>query len=138
MGCNRKRSAHAYHLSLNVYFFADRQSGALYCAADGRKFIHRRNVAKLYYDSTNPDFPTSMHLDRQGNLLLMYTDIDRYEIGRIQRREMRTSLVKCKASVVKGTPCDTNTSNRKRVREMQNDSYHQREDVYEEDDDLLI
>lgn len=129
VGCKRKRSAHAYHRSLNVYFFADRQSGALYCAS-GNQFIYPRNVLKLYQDKENPDFPSTMHIDRKGNLLLMYSHIDRYEIGRIHKRDIRTTIVRCRSTAVRGTICDNNCDRRRSLDDQHNYNYTQ-EDIYE-------
>lgn len=108
-GCNRQTPAHTYHLGYNVYFYADWQTGAMYCA-NGNKYFAQRNMAKVYHDTSNPPFPSSLRLDRKGNIFLMYTDIDRYAIGKIEKRNMRTTIVRCKASVIEGTVCDTDTA----------------------------
>lgn len=112
---------------MNVHFFADRATKALYCAS-GNQFIYPRNVEKLYYNDTNPGFPASMHLDRRGNVFIMYSTIDRYETGRIRQSEMHTRLVYCSsASIVKGTICECD---RRRYRELIT-KQHQPEEVYE-------
>lgn len=108
-GCNRQTPAHTYHLGYNVYLYANWQTGAMYCAS-GNKYFSQRNMAKVYHDPTNPGYPTTLRLDRKGNVFLMYTDIDRYAIGKIKKSSMRTTIVRCKASVIEGTVCDTDTA----------------------------
>lgn len=106
VGCNKTISNWAYHGSIDVHFFTDRQTGGLYCARGGQ-MIFPRITNQLYNDNRNPDFPTSMHLDHRGNLIILYTDIDRYEIGEIPKRDMRTTIVRCKSvDLVAGTICD--------------------------------
>lgn len=108
-GCNRQTAAHTYHLGYNVYMFADMQTGSLYCAS-GNKYFAQRNMAQLYQDSSNPAYPASMRLDRKGNIFILYSDIDRYAIGKISKNKMRTTIVRCPSSVIEGTICDTDTS----------------------------
>lgn len=67
-------------------------------------------MAKVYHDERSPAYPTSLRLDRKGNIFLMHTDIDRYELGKIKKDKMRTTIVRCKASIIEGTVCDTDTT----------------------------
>lgn len=67
-------------------------------------------MASVYFDDSNPAYPTTMRQDRKGNIFVMYTDIDRYAIGKISKNKMRTTIVRCKASVIESTACDTDTT----------------------------
>lgn len=92
-----------------MYYYADLQTGSVFCAS-GNKYFAQRNMAKVYHDESNPAYPTTMRLDRKGNIFLMYTDMDRYTLGKIKKQEMRTTIVRCKASIIEGTLCDTDTA----------------------------
>lgn len=85
------------------------QTGSINCAS-GNKHFSKRNIASVYHDPSNPAYPAKMHLDNKGNLFIMFSDIDRYEIGAIKPRDIRTRIVRCKASIVEGTVCDSSTA----------------------------
>lgn len=110
------------------------QTGAVHCAS-GNKHFTKSNIATVYHDKSNPAYPAKMHLDSKGNLFIMYSDIDRYELGKIKLRNTRTTIVRCKASIVEGTVCDANKA-RTNLFEMiglRGVQHYQPENVYEDD-----
>lgn len=96
-------------MSYNTYFYGDLQTGKLQCAS-GNKYFSQRNIATVYHDPSNPAYPARIHMDHKGNIFIMYSDIDRFELGKIKPRNMRTTIVRCKASIVEGTVCDSDTA----------------------------
>lgn len=53
---------------------------------------------------------------------MMYSSVDRFERGEIRGEDVRTRIVRCHASVIKGTVCD-----RKKFRDL---TVNHEEDFY--------